>query len=345
MPRLYCNELWEVQSVTSAPQADYVEVCRKSASGPTEVDELWVWTVVSTHRLPGNVPEKSAICKSGEVLMSLHLLSSVCAVSVDQSVWCTVDFAAQRIVGQIRLKSMWPVRRTSGHFLIFCVLRHTKSFSGILNSMVELQQSLFHTPDMQNITLSRVISTCAMNSSRTYQQNNIFEWEKQMICVLEMGLQQVYSFFHSHLSLLSGKWCTVDGQVAQLLLKCVHLIHKKLYILSFSDNSEGYLELRLCLPGIRLNSIYALCAKSLSCRSEQIKMWTMLCPGLPKTWWIQNYTLIQHVWLLKHTSRRLGTTLNVFIGKMYSCVTCSFLVTIYVAVLAVKMLTNQPEPA
>lgn len=103
-------------------------------------------------------------------------------------------------------------RRTSGHFLIFCVLRHTKSFSGILNSMVELQQSLFHTPDMQNITLSRVISTCAMNSSRTYQQNNIFEWEKQMICVLEMGLQQVYSFFHSHLSLLSGKWCTVDGQ-------------------------------------------------------------------------------------------------------------------------------------
>lgn len=212
MPRLYCNELWEVQSVTSAPQADYVEVCRKSASGPTEVDELWVWTVVSTHRLPGNVPEKSAICKSGEVLMSLHLLSSVCAVSVDQSVWCTVDFAAQRIVGQIRLKSMWPVRRTSGHFLIFCVLRHTKSFSGILNSMVELQQSLFHTPDMQNITLSRVISTCAMNSSRTYQQNNIFEWEKQMICVLEMGLQQVYSFFHSHLSLLSGKWCTVDGQ-------------------------------------------------------------------------------------------------------------------------------------
>lgn len=61
MPRLYCNELREVQSVTSAPQADYVEVCGKSASGRTEGGELWVWTVIITHRLPGNVPGKTTL--------------------------------------------------------------------------------------------------------------------------------------------------------------------------------------------------------------------------------------------------------------------------------------------
>lgn len=76
-------------------------------------------------------------------------------------------------------------RRTYGHFFIFCVLWHEKSFSGILNSMVELE----HSHCLQNITLSWVVSTCAMNSSWTLQQNNIFDWEKQMIFVLEMGLQ------------------------------------------------------------------------------------------------------------------------------------------------------------
>lgn len=47
--------------------------------------------------------------------------------------------------------------------------------------------------------------------------------------------------------------------------------------------------------------------------------------------------------MFKHTSEDYDTTLHLFIGKIYALVTCPFVVSIYVVVLAMKCLQISPN--
>lgn len=72
--RPYCSELWVIISIKSAPKW----TLWKSAESPLEAScglvELWIWTALSTPRVPGYVPTK--FYESSSVVKSEHLDSA-----------------------------------------------------------------------------------------------------------------------------------------------------------------------------------------------------------------------------------------------------------------------------